>query len=278
MNPQFQELLKGFCRTDCDRFSFLTTFLDWKKIPYTILDSGGRHILISPGGRKHSLSDHYFKVLTAHYDRVEGTPGANDNSASVFILLKHLDLLHKADFPHNSLILLTDREELAGKKNIFEQGSYQLGGFWKKELGENYLFMVLDMCGIGNTLIWGRNDLKLQKENPEYNLKSSLISRIDMFYDSLENLLYRYSRQNDMAVNDLFSDDLGFILNGLPAMQLSLLPWKEAEAWKKDSTVRPESWKVNHSENDVVETLQDSAFLTMEKFLRDLARYQFPLP
>lgn len=276
MSSRFDELLKGFCRLDCDRFSFLETFLEWKKIPFSCLEAGGRHLLINPMEKKRP--GHYIKVLTAHYDRVEGTPGANDNSSSVFILLKHIEYLMQTDYSHNTMILFTDREELTGGRTIYDQGSCHLGSYWKKNLGENYFFTVLDMCGIGDTLIWGRNDLKLQKENPDALVSKGVIKTIDYLYESLSDLLFRHSRQSDMGINGLFSDDLGFILSGLPAIQLSLLPWKEAELWKKDSGKMPESWKVNHSADDTVETLQDSAFLTMEKFLKNLASYQLALP
>jgi hypothetical protein len=278
MNPQYTDLLRGFCQLQCDRRAFLTTFLDKKKISYEILRQGGIHILVHPGGRKKNLTDHYTKVLTAHYDRVEGTPGANDNSASIFHLLHHIETLRKADFPHNSMILFTDKEELVGEKTIFDQGAYHLGRYWKEIRRDNPLFIVFDMCGIGETLVWGRNDIKLRKENPEYHLKSGLIQSIDAIYSSLSDLLFRYSRQTDMAINSMFSDDLGFIMNNLPAVQFSLLPWKEAIQWKKNRSEKPACWRINHTREDTFSTLSESAFYTMEKFLRDFSRYQFPLP
>ena len=278
MTPRFHDLLRGFCRLDCDRISFLKTLLDWKKIPYERIRQGGDHLLVHPRGKKGTLKDHYTKVLTAHVDRAPGTPGANDNSASVFGLLGHMETLLEADFPHNSLVLFTDQEELVGGKTMFDQGAYRLGQFWKKELGEDFLFVVFDMCGIGDTLVWGRSDRKLRQEAPQAEVTGQLIRSIDRIYTSLENLLFRYSRQTDMAVNDLFSDDLGFILSGLPAVQFSLLPWKEAVKWKEDRSQRPGSWERNHSPEDRVETLQETAFRTLEKFLKDLSRYQIPLP
>ncbi|OQY34712.1 MAG: hypothetical protein B6241_04005 [Spirochaetaceae bacterium 4572_59] len=276
MSSRFDDLLKGFCRLDCDRYNFLKTFLEWKKIPFTPLEAGGRHLLINPMGK--TMPGHYIKVLTAHYDRVEGTPGANDNSSSVFILLKHLEYLQQTDYSHNTMILFTDKEELCGERSIYNQGSYHLGSYWKENLGVNYFFTVLDMCGIGDTLIWGRNDLKLQKENPDALVSKGVIKKIDSLYNALSDLLYRHSRQSDMGINGLFSDDLGFILSGLPAIQFSLLPWKEAERWKKNSEDFPASWKVNHSSDDGVETLQDSAFRRMDKFLKNLSSYHLPLP
>ncbi len=285
----FNELLRRFCDIDCDRFSFLTTLLEWKNIPYDILSGGGNHILVKPLGNRPFLKDHCRKILTAHYDRVPGTPGANDNAAAVFSLLRHIDLLQSADFPHNTLLLFTDKEELSDGSSIMDQGAWRLGEIWPEKQKEKDLFIVFDMCGIGDTLIWGRTAAKL----PGINLK-----RVASVYDALTDLLLRYSRREMMDINGLFSDDLGLLLQGLTALQISLLPWKEARTWKDslseneaDSrelelplTARelreaslPPSWRNNHSREDRVETLDPRSFNLMDSFLRDLSRYQIPL-
>ena len=272
------DFLKGFCRTDCNRSRFLETLLDWKGLEYKKIDQGGSHYLIPVQGKKPFLKDHYIKVLTAHYDRVDGTPGANDNSASIFILLQHIEFLKSQDYPHNTLILFTDREELTEQSSIFEQGAYALGKFWLENMGRGYFFTVLDMCGIGDTLIWGRSDLKFKSENRDGLFQSHVIRSIDNLYHSVSDLFFKYSRQTDMAIVDQFSDDLGFQLSGFPALQLSVLPWNEAVSWKEDKSVRPHSWKINHTRDDTIETLDNQAFRMMDKFLKDFSRYQFPLP
>lgn len=290
----FTELLRRFCDPDCDRYSFLTTLLEWKDIPYDILSGGGNHILVKPLGHRPFLKDHCRKILTAHYDRVPGTPGANDNAAAVFSLLRHIDLLQSADYPHNTLLLFSDREELLEGSSIMDQGAWRLGEIWPEKQKERDLFIVFDMCGIGDTLIWGRTAAKL----PGIDLK-----RVASVYESLTDLLIRYSRRERMDINGLFSDDLGLLLQGMTALQISLLPWKEAREWKaalsrsggerhsvdtrrtsppsphelrEDSL--PPSWRNNHSPEDTVETLDPKSFLLLDAFLRDLSRYQIPLP
>jgi hypothetical protein len=290
----FDELLRRFCDLDCDRYGFLTTLLEWKNIPYDILSSGGNHILVKPLGHKPFLKDHCRKILTAHYDRVPGTPGANDNAAAVFSLLRHIDLLQSADYPHNTLLLFTDREELLEGSSIMDQGAWRLGEIWPEKQKEKDLFIVFDMCGIGDTLVWGRTAAKL----PGIDLK-----RVASVYDSLTDLLIRYSRREMMDINGLFSDDLGLLLQGMTALQISLLPWKEAREWKASLNRRgdalrtsgaaeasppsphelrdvslPPSWRNNHSPNDGAETLDPRSFHLMDSFLRDLSRYQIPLP
>ncbi|MDC7235587.1 MAG: M28 family peptidase [Spirochaetales bacterium] len=289
MKSSFNELLSRFCDSDCDRFKFITTLLEWKDIPFDILPGGGNHILVRPKRRKAFLPDRCRKILTAHYDRVPGTPGANDNSAAVFMLLKHIDHLQSADYPHNTLVLFTDREELQEGDSIKSQGAWQLAELWPEEHRHKDLFIVFDMCGIGDTLIWGRTAAKLPGINMEH---------INGIYDSLKDLLFRYSRQQEMNINDLFSDDLGFLLQGLTALQISMLPWKEAQEWKEHLSEKerenianldnvdelkaalkylPFCWRNNHSPDDSIDTLDSKAFQVMESFLRDLSRYQIPL-
>jgi len=288
LKNSFDELLKRFCDPDCDRFLFIKTLLEWKEIPFDIINEGGNHILISPKGKKSFLSDHCRKILVAHYDRVPESPGANDNSAAVFVLLKHIDLLRNADYSHNTLILFTDNEELTVNHSVHDQGAWHLGKIWPEAHRHRDLFIVFDMCGIGDTLIWGRTAAKLPGINTE---------RISKLYDSLKDLLLRYSRRVTMDINDLYSDDLGFLLQGLTALQISLLPWKEAQEWKKrlasrelsaklndtdrihiNTRLLPPSWQNNHSIEDRVETLDPRSITIMESFLRDLSRYQIPLP
>ena len=289
MTGNFNELLRRFCDRECDRFSFITTLLEWKDIPYDVLPGGGKHILVSPRRQKPFLPDRCRKILTAHYDRYPDSPGANDNAAAVFILLKHIDALQNADYPHNTLILFTDREELQEGDSVKDQGAWQLAEVWPEDQKQRDLFIVLDMCGIGDTLIWGRTAGKIPGLDR---------GRLAPLYASLKDLLFRFSRHEAMDINDLFSDDLGFLLQGMTALQISMLPWKEALEWKKELSLRekasireeedasslkksikylPPSWRNNHSPEDSLSTLEERSFKIMGTFLRDLSRYQIPL-
>ena len=72
---------------------------------------GRNHILV------HFASEAYnprFKIKTviAHYDRVAGSPGANDNSAADWQLMNWAVELEKATSFHNIRIFFTDGEEL----------------------------------------------------------------------------------------------------------------------------------------------------------------------
>ena len=64
-------------------------------------------------------------LFTAHYDRVEGSPGANDNSIAVFHLLRAASLLSKRKIS-SWMIIFTDKEEISAGESLEEQGSFSL--------------------------------------------------------------------------------------------------------------------------------------------------------
>jgi len=283
--------LAAFCDAGADRFALLRSSLERRGIPYEIIPIGDARHLALPLPRSSAMDDEYYRVtLVAHYDRVDGTPGANDNAAAVFQLLLHWEEIRKYGWRHRTQVLFTDREELTGSMRGTDQGSWHLARHLKRLGAENILFFVLDMCGIGDTPIWGRSVRKAGLPPP-----GDAVTRA---YEVMEGFLKRFTRGTDYGVNPMFSDDLGLLLGGYPAMQLSLLPHSEADELARISgsapfeadpeaparardAIRadlPVSWRSNHGPDDDVETLEDGAFLLMSRILRDLARYRFPLP
>lgn len=289
--PEDCEELLRFCMEDIDRHAVLTESLGRRGIPFEIIPLGdARHIAV-PVPKAAGMDDEYYRVtLVAHYDRVPGTPGANDNAASVFQLLNHWEEIRRLGWRHRTQILFTDKEELTGEMTATDQGSWFLAKHLKRLGAKNILFVVLDMCGIGDTPVWGRSVHKAGMVSA-----GDSISRA---YQVMEVFLKRFSRGDDFGMNPMFSDDLGLLLGGYPAFQLSLLPRNEAEIlarryggrpFEADPVIPahareeiradlPPSWRCNHGPEDRVDTLDSGAFLLMSRLLRDLARYRFPLP
>ena len=286
-----REDLLDFCRDDADRHEVLIKSLKRRNIPYEIIPiDGARHVAL-PVPRAAEMDREYYRVtLVAHYDRVPGTPGANDNAAAVFQLLSHWEDMLRLGWRHRTQILFTDKEELTGEMTATDQGSWSLARHLKRLGAENILFFVLDMCGIGDTPVWGRSVRKAGLIPP-----GDSISRA---YQVMEGFLKRFTRGDDFGVNPMFSDDLGLLLGGYPAFQLSLLPRHEAleiaqrygaQPLEADPVVPakareemqidlPPSWRSNHGPEDSADTLDSGAFILMARLLRDLARYRFPLP
>lgn len=293
--------LAAFCAPHADRFTLLQASLKRRGLPFRILPlAGSRHILLpSPSPPPGDAS--YFRVtLTAHYDRVDHTPGANDNAAAVFQLMAHReDMLHTAP-RHLNQIIFTDKEELTappaqvsgtmpGTLQYPEspmppgtpprQGSWHLARHLRRLGVQNVLFFVLDMCGIGDTPVWGRS---LRKAGiPGRG------THTDQAFAEMENFLQKYTGGINYGRHPLFSDDLGLLLGGYPAMQVSLLPRAQAEGLpplpENPGPLRqhlqanmPAAWRSCHSPEDTPENLQGASFAIMARLLRSLALYRFP--
>jgi Peptidase family M28 len=304
MNEQMIDDLAQFCRPDCKRYDFLVNWLTKEEITHSVIPTGtGRHILIRLDKIRPYLKRYYVKTLVAHYDRVPGTPGANDNSAAVFQLLYSINELKKLNYAHNIQIILTDKEELMDGESLVNQGAYQLAHLFREKKINNCIFFVFDMCGIGDTLISGRAGLQLLKLKYENEVRyRKMYNDMYRFSNSLSDLFLRFRDGEYFNLNSLFSDDLGFLLNRYPALQISVLPYNEAILMKQNlfkikedewssildkgllseeyrdflKPLLPLSWGKNHKNNDSIETLTDSAFELIEDFIMELAQFQIP--
>jgi hypothetical protein len=89
-------------------------------------------------------------VLVAHYDRAADSPGANDNSAAVFLLIETALKLRQKKVT-DWMIIFTDKVELTAGEGLTRQGSYALAaGLRQAGLGGGRFF-IFDACGTGDT-------------------------------------------------------------------------------------------------------------------------------
>jgi hypothetical protein len=193
-----------------------------------------RHFFIFPRGTnlKFSVSRTFpFRgqnpvVLTAHYDRVPGSPGANDNSAAVFQLLKAALRLdgQKTD---NWLIIFTDKEELQSGEGISSQGSYSLAKNLRKwGLSGAYIFNF-DTCGTGDTFVFSSTVDHLLKKNKRAGLRRAS-QTINFLRKKALDTSQRLQLKVSLAPTP-FSDDAGFLQGGIPAQTITMLPATEAD-------------------------------------------------
>jgi Peptidase family M28 len=287
--------MKEFSQSE-DRFEYLRRWLmrcgiRGKKIELL----GRRHLMIRFDGEYDPRR--ITKIFVAHYDKVPHSPGGNDNGAAVFQLLIHAGRLAQEANHGQVQILFTDGEEILNGP-ITSQGAFQLARYLKGRGVENIQFYVFDMCGIGDTLaIGGAGSLLL-----EQSLKHQRISQ-DFYqeaYQAIRNgaaTLRSFQGRPADWVYALFSDDLGFLLNGYPAVYFSVLPAAEAalahanwhEVVKNERAMLalekgylseefrrliypllPTSWRTWHTKDDTVDVLERGAFLVMEEFLHFL--------
>ncbi|MCL2070404.1 MAG: M28 family peptidase [Treponema sp.] len=289
-----------FISLEADRFKILQELIEEASLEYKVLEiSGSRHFIISPvqpkapKGQSSPSQENYLRrppvILVAHYDRAEGSPGANDNSAAVFILLETAVKLKK-DAVFNWLVIFTDKEELKPGESIQAQGAYVLAkGFELLKTGKNRIF-CFDACGTGDTLIISTTlEHLLGKDGAGEKLRQPMME--------LRKLALKAARNLGMKKVQLaptpFSDDLGFFRAGLCAQTITMLPSAEynrlvyemqkdaelagalikAKSRKKDEGhFMPETWRKLNSPEDCFQNLTPRNFQTLMHFAEALCR------
>ncbi|GHV89239.1 hypothetical protein AGMMS50267_15990 [Spirochaetia bacterium] len=165
-------------------------------------------------------------VLCAHYDRVAGSPGANDNSAAVFQLIETAVKLRDAQ-KAGWRVILTDKEELSPGEHIRDQGSYSLARALREAGQGGGEFFIFDACGVGDTLIISTMADYMMKDTDGLE-----IAKVRRQTKRLRNRALETARKLAMDKVLLapvpFSDDLGFLGGGITAQTITVLPAKEA--------------------------------------------------
>ena len=213
-------LFSAFLESAADRCAFITARLAAQGIPYrTVTLQDKTHIVITY--RQSAYNPHFkMKTLIAHYDRADGTQGANDNSAAcIQLLLFAQTLLQKRD-AHNIRIIFTDGEE-AGADGIKNQGAYRLGqGLRALSMQQDDIF-VFDMCGSGDTLILSESGI-YGRDTRKTAALSALHRRCRIYADAA-------CRGRWLSLPTAYSDNAGLISAGLTAQVITVLPRAEAE-------------------------------------------------
>ncbi|MDR0685735.1 MAG: M28 family peptidase [Spirochaetaceae bacterium] len=280
-----------FIDTKNDRFDVLMSLLDEMKLPVSVVNiAGKRHIFVASqsytlrAGEKRGPV-----VLAAHYDRTQGSPGANDNGAAVFMLIEAA-LRLRGRAAGEWLIIFTDKEELMSGEGIKSQGSYLLAQGLGRVGLETGWFFIFDACGRGDTLIISKTAGHLLK-----NFHSGEVA-------PLKNRLRQLQlRAIGAAKNSLdgrflllptpFSDDAGFLRAGMAAQTITVLPEKEAADFsvivrRNDLYVNalisgeqrqrrgvehiPKTWRLLNSPEDTAARLDGNNFESVVQFAVEL--------
>ena len=289
------DLFKAFLKKDLNRCDFISQWLSAHNVPHSIVSlAQKKHIIIKYPAQFYD-KNFKMKTLTAHYDRTPDTQGANDNSASCFILMNFAKKLCSYTRPHNIKIIFTDGEE-AGAAGLKEQGAYTLGTGLKKLKMDGDDIFVFDMCGRGDTLILSRSGI--------FGRDKAKTKRLDELHKRAGLLAQRACPNQWLSMLTAYSDNAGFIAAGLFAQVITVLPRKEAETLlhclpKEKLTgqnktamgeltdmviknkkppqgspfekIIPFTWQLMHTADDKIETLNSEAFTLTEKYLTALA-------
>ncbi len=288
------DLFKAFLKKDLNRCDFISQWLSAHNVPHSIVNlAQKKHIIIKYPAQFYD-KNFKMKTLTAHYDRAPDTQGANDNSASCFILMNFAKKLCSYTRPHNIKIIFTDGEE-AGAAGLKEQGAYTLGTGLKKLKMDGDDIFVFDMCGRGDTLILSCSGI--------FGRDKAKTKRLDELHKRAGLLAQRACPNKWLSMLTAYSDNAGFIAAGLFAQVITVLPRKEAETLlhclpKEKLTgqnktamgeltdmviknqkppqgspfekIIPFTWQLMHTADDKIETLNSEAFTLTEKYLTAL--------
>ena len=254
--------------------------------------SGGRFVVAWP---RKGVSDPLYrvKVVTAHHDRVPGTPGALDNSAACMQLV---EFLSSGRGSFNTLVVFTDREELGSWSPSAasraaapsEQGSYELGKAFAGMGLRAPMVFPMDVTGRGDSLVLSRAAEGLARRTDRNGGMEALIAQTDSMAVTVARMMA--GRAPVFRATVPFGEDLGFMLAGVPALTVTVLPRDEAAAlsglgglpaWASPVAPghkTPGTWSHLHGSGDTTDLYTSDAFELVSRFLDRLAALRVPAP
>lgn len=290
-----------FIAPDCDRRQFILDMLKDFGVPAVPLSlEGAHHILVKFPPSAYN-PQYKMKTVLAHYDRVDTSPGANDNSAAVFQIIYWARRLLRFPGFHNVQIIFSDGEEMGGSEGVLEQGAFGIATKFRSLGLTQQDVYAFDCCGRGDFVILsqagkGKGSISFQRQ---FN---SLVERT-------EDLIKSVAGRKWAPLPVPYSDNAGFLACGIPAVAITLLPAQEVVSYLRelkqhpglqaavmkssqgqDVGVRkikplepyqvqekmPMTWRLLHTEYDNLASLTPESFPLMEALLDALAKARTP--
>ena len=281
---------------DCDRLSFLQGYLsDWGVDSSVLPLDGKKHLYVNfPSSSYNPMFK--IKTIISHYDRVSGSPGANDNSFANFVLADFAAELYKSRQVHNVRIFFTDGEEL-GAEGVSSQGAFALADLFRKLGIVNDDVYVFDACGRGEVAVLARAGL-------DSKIAGHFKKKFLDLYERTQNLLRKSMPNSWMTLPVPYSDNAGFLACGIPAVAITFLPKDEVtfyynnlmsdknlekavmncriESEPKNSAglsvqkfkyieKMPKTWRLFHTEYDNFLSLTPESYALIKKILMQIA-------
>ena len=237
-------------RDNAARQTAVARYLGARGVPFTAhrfktFEGSGENYAVDVGGGDRVL------VLIAHHDAVPGSPGANDNAASVAILLTLLERLASAPPSGARVRLLFPACEELG---------YLGARAYVRETPPSGVVGVLslELCGIGDTLaVWDVTD-----ETPFLRTVRGAFESLGRRADESYHVVGK--------IPVFGSDHRAFAAAGVPAYGLTVVPVAEADALREfvfspfKSAVsavrrRPVPFDTYHTRRDALATVDGTA-------------------
>jgi hypothetical protein len=288
-----------FIALKADRYKALLLTIEKIGLNTTVISvAGNRHFFIFPQGQKIRTAGNTFPfagqspyVLVAHYDRVNGSPGANDNSIAVFHLLRAALIFAEKNID-NWIIIFTDKEELVSGENFEAQGSFTLAQKLKAWGLEKAKIFNFDACGTGDTFILSTitDSILGNSDRPNiHKLRENIRLLRNRALETTNNLRF----EKVLLAPTPFCDDMGFLRAGFVAQTITLLPSEEASQFedvlrknpefsnhlisgeiKKSNSMRffPQTWKNMNTPADTLARLTPQFFEQTINFIVELCK------
>ena len=252
-------LLEG--RSNVEREGAVARWLQARGVPFArerfeTFEGRGENFCVEVGGGDRAL------VLIAHHDAVPGSPGANDNAASVAILLALLERWATREPPVRVRLLFTACEELG----------YLGSRAWVRSHGVADVAGVLslEMPGVGDSVaVWDA-----PADTPFLATLRGALEGMGLRADESYHVVGR--------IPIFGSDHRAYAAAGVPAYGLTSVPTAHADALRQfvfhpvratlRSTVRrPPPFDTYHTSRDAGTTLDEAALARVVKALEAVA-------
>lgn len=285
-----------YIASDCDRLSFLQNYLSERGVSSSVIPLGEKkHLYVNfPSTAYNPMFK--IKTIISHYDRVAGSPGANDNSLANFAIADFASTLCKSRQVHNVRIFFTDGEEL-GAEGVSSQGAFALADLFRKLGIVNDDVYVFDACGRGEVAILARAGL-------DSKIAGQFKKKFLDLYERTQNLLRKSMPNSWMTLPVPYSDNAGFLACGIPAVAITFLPKDEVSFYysnlmadknlekavmncRIDSEPKnatdlsiqkfkyiekmPKTWRLFHTEYDNYLSLTSESYVLIKKILMQIA-------
>ncbi|MBI4333218.1 MAG: M28 family peptidase [Chloroflexi bacterium] len=209
-------------KTTTRKRDFLMAFLRENAIPFRVqafarLGYRGANLIVSSGPA------HPAVLVTAHYDSVPGSPGANDNASSVAVLMKLSQGIRSLPKELTVGIIFMDGEEARLRVGPFRWGCWGSQAYLREHSPEDVRAVYnLEWCGEGDFVALWPVDRGVKQTAAFKVLEKVLLDR---------GYPYDTATVSRLVVS---SDHCSFRSRGIPgAFALSLLPREEVELLRR---------------------------------------------
>jgi hypothetical protein len=244
-----------------DRRNAILSILDELNTPYTVSHGTFNNKWVNNVAAQFHTGGKRF-VLSAHYDNVDNSTGANDNAAGCVVLLEmirsHREALEAGPF---EIVFFDDEEHGRSGSQLYI-----------KDNADKFIGMTnLDLVGVGDTIVIG------SQANVDHPI----------FKDSIDEIRKNGKHNFKIARNIPISDQQSFETAGIPNTFISVIPSTDfemleimADCIRSGKPLTPENiafvptvmQTIHNKSRDHIDSVEESAMKECLAFVLDLMK------